>query len=64
MANSTNDLQPVSHPARIGAPVPILDAAWLRNLALNAGADDVGFVSLETRPHLSMCPSSRLHVAR
>jgi hypothetical protein len=38
---------------------PVLDAAWLRKLCLDAGADDVGFVELERpalldeRPHLA-----------
>jgi epoxyqueuosine reductase QueG len=37
---------------------PILDAAWLRQLCLEAGADDVGFIELERpaladeRPHI------------
>ncbi len=29
------------------APPPILDAGWLRRLALDGGADDVGFVALD-----------------
>jgi epoxyqueuosine reductase QueG len=33
-------------------PVRVLDAAWLRRLCLEAGADDVGFVELE-RPALA-----------
>ena len=28
------------------APLSVLDAAWLRTLAREAGADDVGFVSI------------------
>jgi Fe-S-cluster-containing hydrogenase component 2 len=40
------------------APPAVLDAAWLRELCLRAGADDVGFVEVERaeladeRPHL------------
>jgi hypothetical protein len=37
-----------------------LDAAWLRELCLEAGADDVGFVELE-RPALA---SERPHIER
>jgi Fe-S-cluster-containing hydrogenase component 2 len=51
MTNSANDLQPVSHSEKLGAHPPEVDAAWLRNLALSVGADDVGFVSLD-RPEL------------
>src|SRR5262245_16992275 len=43
-------------PARPG----VLDAAWLRQLCLDAGADDVGFVELE-RPSLS---EERPHMER
>ena len=37
---------------------PVLDAAWLKQLCLDAGADDVGFIELdrpalaEERPHI------------
>ena len=34
------------------APPSVLDAAWLRSLAREAGADDVGFLSIE-RPELN-----------
>ena len=33
------------------APAKVLDAAWLRRLCVDAGADDVGFVSID-RPEL------------
>jgi ferredoxin len=45
-----------STPGRPG----VLDAAWLRQLCLDAGADDVGFVELE-RPSLV---EERLHIER
>src|SRR6185369_13427017 len=38
----------------------VLDAAWLRQLCLDAGADDVGFVELE-RPSLA---EERPHIER
>src|SRR5512143_330693 len=38
----------------------VLDAAWLRELCLQAGADDVGFVELE-RPALA---DERPHIER
>jgi len=31
----------------LNRPSPVLDAAWLRQLCLDAGADDVGFVEVE-----------------
>jgi len=39
---------------------PILDAAWLRQLCLEAGADDVGFIELE-RPALA---DERSHIVK
>jgi epoxyqueuosine reductase len=33
--------------AVIGRPAPVLDAAWLRELCLAAGADDAAAVSLD-----------------
>jgi ferredoxin len=42
------------------AGTPVLDAAWLRQLCLDAGADDVGFVELE-RPALA---EERAHIER
>lgn len=51
MTNPASDLHPVPLPDKAGSPIPTLDAAWLRDLAMSAGADDVGFVSLE-RPEL------------
>jgi Fe-S-cluster-containing hydrogenase component 2 len=52
------DLEAVTHPSiqrylqnrlatRPGEKTEILDAAWLRQVCLNAGADDVGFVEIE-----------------
>jgi epoxyqueuosine reductase QueG len=41
-------------------PDRVLDAAWLRQLCLEAGADDVGFVELE-RPALA---DKRTHIVR
>lgn len=51
MTIPATDLQLASQPEKIGVEISTVDAAWLRNLALTAGADDVGFVSLE-RPEL------------
>lgn len=42
------------------APPPVLDAAWLRQLCLDAGADDAGFVEIE-RPALN---GERPHIER
>ena len=44
----------------VAATAGVLDAAWLRELCLNAGADDVGFVELE-RPLLT---GERSHIER
>jgi len=55
-----NEVHMHSHPEQ-APPRPaaqVLDAAWLRQLCLDAGADDVGFIELERpalddeRPHL------------
>lgn len=50
------DDHPTVQLARRQAPLPRadapLDAAWLRNLCLDAGADDVGFVEID-RPELA-----------
>jgi len=53
-----------------GAATPILNAAWLRQLCLRAGADDVGFVELERaslaaeRPHVEQAfPRTRALVS-
>ncbi|MBL9135327.1 MAG: SCP2 sterol-binding domain-containing protein [Verrucomicrobiales bacterium] len=42
------------------APAPCLDAEWLRQLCLNAGADDVGFVEVSR----SELDSERPHIQR
>ena len=42
------------------ASVEVLDAAWLKQLCLDAGADDVGFIELE-RPALAQ---ERLHIEK
>lgn len=47
-------------PPPTGAAPGVLDAAWLRQLCFEAGADDVGFVHLET-PSLS---GERPHIVR
>ena len=42
----------IRHRERPERPGPqVLDAAWLRQLCLEAGADDVGFVAID-RPEL------------
>jgi len=53
-----------------GVATPILNAAWLRQLCLRAGADDVGFVELERaslaaeRPHVEQAfPRTRALVS-
>src|SRR6185503_15047623 len=33
--------------ATVQSPLPSLDADWLRNFCLEAGADDVGFVEID-----------------
>src|SRR6266542_1480588 len=38
-----------SAPEKVSQP---LDAAWLRQLCLGAGADDVGFVAVDTLRHV------------
>jgi ferredoxin len=53
MHTSNLTITPIASPAR-------LDAAWLRQLCLDAGADDVGFVELE-RPALE---EERPHIER
>ena len=51
----------IKSPATAPAPPPrVLDAVWLRELCLAAGADDVGFVELE-RPALA---AERPHIER
>lgn len=47
-------------PAPAGAEARVLDADWLRQLCLDAGADDIGFVELE-RPALA---EERPHIER
>ncbi len=51
MTNPATDLQSASQPKETRPPIPVMGATWLRQFALNAGADDVGFVALE-RPEL------------
>ena len=60
--NAENDVHIHIQPP-VTTPVPatrVLDAAWLRQLCLEAGADDVGFVELE-RPALA---EERPHIER
>jgi hypothetical protein len=60
--NLDNGVHIHSHmpPTTTAARPPVLQAAWLRQLCLDAGADDVGFVEIE-RPALA---DERPHIER